>query len=482
MDPGRVATPRYQEDDEMTMQPNELTIDLNTVPGIVPADDNIISMEQFGEGFQFNFPRVWAELRWKQWYEGQFASMYPQPTIANGFKLIDQKDLVTIPLFQMASDFYTEAVIAEGPEFSTDNDVLRTWLDDNRATILEVLERMVREWSITGYGILVTQEDGSLHEVESSAYFRVGELQDHDERVGHIIARTYYEPSELELQNPLQHQVPNRVSVTKYQVDGDEELYNEVQIFHFDGLTIQDKIGPQEDANITSISTVGRRDSWYSQSQRVCSQLIVTLSLLLKAEYKHINRPLILPNLLTGDTAGAGKRKTPQEVMNEYNELRDPVIQSTGPEGARNLGLVPGDYEFSEIYQSMLQLSQTYYLISGLPPTAYGIDIGRGESGFAREKSEDRAAIRARNVRDDIARVLPIVIRGMGAPDGELSASWRSSPFESRDSREARVIKYLQAGLITVQQAQQMLGLEVTEVSNAPTEQEGSQMRSTPQE
>ena len=36
-------------------------------------------------------------------------------------------------------------------------------------------------------------------------------------------------------------------------------------------------------------------------------------------------------------------------------------------------------------------LLDNFYILAGIPPTSYGINIGRGESGVARERTTDRA-------------------------------------------------------------------------------------------
>lgn len=431
--------------------------------------DGIVSLEQFGQGFQWQFPRIQQEEFWDKWYDGEFDTLFPsKKDIENGLNQFDIKNLIKLDLFSLASDFYTEAVVAEGPEYSTEDEALRLWLDEMRPTILEVLGRMVLNWSIKGRGILVTHEDGTLHAVDASSYFRVGEYYDPDETVGHILAYRYRvpeSPGELNLPNSFSSREPNRIRVTKY---APVEDINTVQTFMYAGHTIGTPVTGEENAGVTALAVVGKGDSWYGDAQRVAAQLMIMLTLIVKSQHKHLTRPVMLPHDVLANIGGKNDKRTPREKLSAVYNEKDPVFTISEDSMAAAAGLIPGDYDFVSTMDTVLYLAQTYYLLSGLPPTSFGIDIGKGESGFAREKSEDRAAIRARNVRDDMAKALPLIIKGMGAPDGELSVSWRSSPFESRIDREARVEKYLALGLITVAQAQQMLGLDVTPVENAP--------------
>ena len=157
-----------------------------------------------------------------------------------GFKL---PDLIKVPLFSIASDFYTVACMAERPAVDTSVASIKTWLEENEHYVYRVVERAVTSWAITGRAVLVANEDGRLAEVYSSSYFRVGPDYDQDELVGHILAYPYREFTELELRNPnIAQRIPNRLRVVRYQKDKD---INTVQTFAMDGYVVGEPSHPR---------------------------------------------------------------------------------------------------------------------------------------------------------------------------------------------------------------------------------------------
>ena len=420
-------------------------------------NDNVVSLDQFGPGFQFVFPRVTAEERWDKWYNSDFASLWPEPSIDNGLKLIkEQGDLITMPLFQIASDFYTEATVSERPAVSTDSEELRVWLEDNETELYKAIRRGVRKWSIKGRLILATHDDGTLREVDPTAYFRVGSFEDPDDLVGHVIAYRYYEYDELELKSPFSYRHPNRVRVIKY---APEQNINTVQVFGFAGHVIGEPMTGLEPAGISALCVGGDGDSWYGDAQRVAAQFMIRLTNNQRVLNLHDNRPLLLPQSILANNA-PGDTRTNTQRLQAFRELISPVVTYHDEDKVGSIGVVGKDYALVEARESLFQLATLYYLISGLPPSAFGINIGRNESGEARARAQDRAAARIRSLREDLSRCLPVLIKGMGAPEGDIKFSWRTSPFDNRDEREARILEmYSMDQLVGRNEARTLLGL-----------------------
>ena len=123
-------------------------------------------------GFHFNFPLVQDQLNWQEWFDNNFATLLPMPSVDNGLKLITLTDLIKIPLFRMASNFMRDAVIAEIPAASADDQVATDWLIENMAMIDRALRRGTRYWSVLDHGVY-TAEPGIIRAVDPGAYFRV---------------------------------------------------------------------------------------------------------------------------------------------------------------------------------------------------------------------------------------------------------------------------------------------------------------------
>lgn len=426
--------------------------------------DGIVSIDQVGTGFNFHISRLQREENYEKWYDGNYNSLMPKPDIDNGYNLIDYENLPLMPLHQISSDFQAESALADGPDMLGDSDELMSFIAEIRSVVQEELEKLTFQWAIKDLGVIATDEDGQVFSINPSNYFRVGDIEDDDERVGHILFYRYYEPGTdtAFLNHPDTTRENNRVRVVRYMPLED---INTTQTFVLEGNQIGEPLTEQEPAGITSLAVVGQWKPWYKDSQRIVAQFFISRGLYSKTIYKHINRPLVVPPAAFPNTKGDSR--TPTEKARSIYEMKDPVLQASEQDGMG--GLLMGDYDFPSIMDDIIYYAQNYYLISGTPPTAFGIDLGKGESGLARERAEDRAAIRIRNFRDDLIKVLPIIIRGMGAPDGEVTVSWRTDPFQTAMGRED-IIRLYTAGLIDRPTAQEMLSLQVMETEEAPEE------------
>ena len=172
-------------------------------------------IEAFGPGYHFNFPEVAQQESYRDWYNQQYGTLLPAPTIDNGLKLFDSTDIIRASIFKMTSDFYASAVLSEPPAHSSESEEAIAWLMQNSASLDRALRRGTFYWSIHDLGVW-TAEPGFIRAIDPNAYFRVGERDQPDALVGHIIAYRYREPeSEDERLNAGIINIPNRIKVIK---------------------------------------------------------------------------------------------------------------------------------------------------------------------------------------------------------------------------------------------------------------------------
>lgn len=436
------------------------------------SDRGLVSFDQFAPGLFLNFDRVRRERNYQNWYAGDYTDFFPPPSIDNGFKLHNIKDRIIYPFHKIASQFYTDAAIAERPVVTSDNDQLQAWWDENEAYVYRILEDATREWSITDRVVFITHEDGTFEFAASPDYYRIGEYYDPDTRVGHVLVYLYREYTEAELKNPSFTYLFNRARVLKYHP---EENINTVQIFEYsDTGYFGAQIGPTENAGITSITVAGRGDSWYGDSRDVVARFMARLTNNDRALNRSDNRPLVLPSSLLSTYNPEGDPMTPTQKLKNITETVNPVVSGpSASEGNPYMGTIGEAYQYPDEQDLLEYLGQLCYLVAGVPATSFGIGIGEGESGYARERAQDRASARCRAYRSDLQSHLPTILRGMGAPDGKISFSWTTNPFEDKRAKFDELARELQLGAITVDEFRADRGRGKMPVVNAPDGDEG---------
>lgn len=437
----------------------------------------IDNMDAVGEGYVVNFPEIGEQERHVEWYKGEFTSMFPEATVNNGLKLFDTTtDLIRLPVFSTTSNFYSAAALAESPSISTESLEAKAWIKDHKAMIEKSLERGARRWSVHGTAI-ITAEDGFIRALDyddNAIYLRVGERDRPDTLVGHVLLYPFYMPQEEGEELVHNVNVPNRIRVEKFFGDN-----GTLQTFHFDGHTIgvpvEGDAGRLSASPITAFCVAGDGDTWYSRLDSIGSMLLIMISNIHGTIMRFENRPVYLPvrvyNMMreeleriqrmmqdAGNTDEEEPIITLQQVAQAFDKLVRPRMgidnEEEPPMGsAETLELVT-QFEALRSYQDY------FYLGSGLPPASYGIGVGRGESGIARERAQDAAATRIRAFRRDLSECLPNLVAGAGMPAADISFNWITSPFEDRSKKQEEVIALKNAGIINERQAAEMMGIE----------------------
>ena len=129
----------------------------------------------------------------------------------------------------------------------------------------------------------------------------------------------------------------------------------------------------------------------------------------------------------------------------------------------------PAMDQYLEYQQRLIDEIRTH---AGLPPSVDGQDVGRGESGEARERIMFTAMAKMRRLRRNLERIIPLVVAAMGAPAGGVEVSWTADPFGTVAARNAEVINDVAAGLLTVDEGRAVKGRPPLEASQAPQPQQ----------
>ena len=294
--------------------------------------------------------------------------------------------------------------------------------------------------------------------VDPVAYYRVGAPDQPDELVGHIIAFTWREKTIEELNTIHDTEIPNRMTVLK--VSGGESRQ---EVFEYTEGIIGNLIETEETA-VTGICVAGHGESWYSDVQDLAARIMTEYTLIFDDLNRNRNRPIYLPASIRTDIEFALQTKgleavTAEDVAREIRKIIRPYITLTEEDSQFPEGLNDSTLDLEAPFEAYNTSLDLFFIGSGLPPSSFGIGIGRGESGYAREKAQDAATARARRYRQDISDCMPDMVVGMGAPaNGEYAFNWSSPPFQDRSAHQAEILGQLAANVITREEAREALG------------------------
>ena len=133
-----------------------------------------------------------------------------------------------------------------------------------------------------------------------------------------------------------------------------------------------------------------------------------------------------------------------------------------------------------EQQQSQIEsLFDTLYTILRLPPVAFGLFPGRGESGVARDRLMYSALAQISRLRLDIEQFLPELLDALpGSVAGDTTVQWPAHPLSTFNERVQIALPLYQAGLISQAESRQMLGFTGAMPEPAqmqPAQQNGAQ-------
>ena len=327
----------------------------------------LIDIRQIDTGFLFNDPLRGEEEEWEQWYEGDFTSLFPEPTINNGGKLHSAADRIEVPLHGVSSDYFRNTTWADRPSIATKSPEMQAFLDQNQERVFKVVERSLRSWSIFGIGIVLTHEDGSIIEINPRNYYRVGPIQDPDELVGHIVVHTWYEPDSVnEMLNPqaFANRIHNRAIVIRY---SPKLGINTSQLYALSGeIVLGEALEEERPAGITAFCTYGNGYSWYSQAKSTAAAFMTRLTNNNRVLNRHDNRVRILPEG-TLPAPAEGDTRSEQERLNAQREEVDPVL-FVGNETRIVAGELGQAAQYNDEQVFLEYLADQWNMITGIPP------------------------------------------------------------------------------------------------------------------
>lgn len=445
-------------------------------------------LDYFQPGVNTYFPQQAEEQRWFEWYHGNYNNLLPPDTLDNGGSLFADADRVDLPLFQVASDFIGNAVLGELPGYSAATNTAENWLKENYSMIDRALRRGVRYWSVADRAVFVATSEGVIRAVDPTYYFRVGNEDDRDRLVGHIIAYKYRERQENERFSHNIYRTPNRMKVTRFFRSEFGDVISDVTHYELTG-NVLGRIVKTEPSDITAICVVGSGNGWYSGAADVAGRIILQLTNIDITFNRFRNKAQYLPagflqvirqqmaDTLNVNNMGLARDVTPTQVMEFVRNLRLPIVGvdvKSGEESPINPWPV---LELNHDFQMLETLTDWFFILSGVPPSSYGIGVGRGESGYAREKAEDASGARVRTVRRDLSDCLPELCAAAGMPTrgSEVSFSWVAPPFQDRSQRQQELLALLAAGVLDVNEVRTALGYQQAEGTEQQERTESSE-------
>ena len=175
---------------------------------------NLVSINQLGENSEYNFPHVLEERKWYEWYHSRFGTLLPIPSIENGLALLsDVQNLIQWNPFYIISSFHRRAVLSEPMAIVSTNPEFTNRFEGELANEFYKHQQVgAMYWGYSDLSVWVVWDRSAydstassepvMDAIDPSSYFRVGRLQDSDDRVGHKIVRLYYTETDARLSKP----------------------------------------------------------------------------------------------------------------------------------------------------------------------------------------------------------------------------------------------------------------------------------------
>lgn len=390
--------------------------------------------------------------------------------MANGLGQLQKLDsLVELPLFRMASDFIADATMADmpapsgWPETADGPSEPELWYMDFLPMITAAMQKVTNYWSIFDFGVFIV-EPGLVRAADPKYYFRVGLPEQRDADVGHVLLFPWLDGTTQYLQSTdTDNAEPNRITIIKVLANGGGAT---IQTFMFNGGIVGNPLTAAQASPITAILTCGEGDSWYGGAANTAAALMINVSMGLVELNHYANRAKLLPSssvaaIATAAGVAPGTPGGQQAIRRGLEETLRPILAADKDDVGPGFGDMDEPIQLEDRRAMNEYLGDLFFLESRLTPSSYGIGIGRGESGVAREKAQDAAGAKIRRYRRQLAGKLTEMVEAMGIPGGrgKLQFSWAVPPFQSKEAREEHIRQDFQAGLLTPNEARYELGL-----------------------
>ena len=420
--------------------------------------DGVDSLDIIGPGFNIGqLPRLAAYRQFQQWYRNDFSSLYAEtPSLTNGLTLFDFRDLKRLPIFSIASKFYQDSILARRPNVHTQDDALSNWLASNARQIFSTLDKAMEYWSVCGTGVIATYTSNKIRQIDPAWHIPVQNPQDKDEIIGHAVMFPWYARTGGDIAPSTQRSM-NRVTVVKYLIETDAST---VETFEMAGLIIGNRLTGPDPSDLNGVFTFGNGVGFYGDMQGPVGEMMVAWTLLGRRVNRFSDPHLLLPQSSSGATITLPDGTTvPTTLAQGGADARRSLLDGRGAmievpgETTGQYGYLQADVEIIATLDMMQWLSDVIYIASGVPPTSYGVSVGRGESGEARKQAMQRSAQLISEIRFAVELLFPEAARNIGAPvpevntgDHALTFVWPDDPFEDRQESVQTMLNMLDKG------------------------------------
>lgn len=390
------------------------------------------SFDQLTTGWQMEYLRYNTEMAWESLYNGNFQVMSQgvEATIDNGLTVIDFSEAMWINWFWVASKFYQDAFTAERPTVTPQKS------EEVFEPIWRAIRRAVEWYSVKGRVVLIQKKDGTVTAVNPSFYYPIRAKWDAELTIAHALVYRWTEPQK---QIIYEHRVPDRARIVKF----DKKLgINTVENYVLEGTVIGEKLS-EEESDIENIYVFGEgeRDTFYPALVPLVFELTIREAYESRLLNRHSSPIAIVP-----PNAGL--------VGPDGNSRLDPkgnTVEYEADTGTNKFGYLTWEGHLVDNREKIERLVRNIHLITGVPPVVFGIDIGKGESGQAREKLMFTAMSKVRSIRKEVELVLEEIL------GGDTEVSWVSSPFTTEEERRAAVLRETAVGIISINEARELL-------------------------
>ena len=337
-------------------------------------------------------------------------------TLGNGLKRLDFDLAPYVNLFALATDFYRDAVLSERPQVS------RPLTDQQWRIVSQTVVNML--WG--GYGVIQIRRTGIMAPVSPLDYIPIFAPWDLTFVESHVIAYRYAEGGD----------VINRVRLIVVEIGGTYE-----ELYELDGTILgkrlEDEPMPSDVAKLIVVGD-GIDAGFYNDLIPIARELTIR-----EGYGAYILNRNASPVMLVPPTAGLLQQGG--AVIEDPRERETYQTKEPG-----DYGYLTWDGNLSDNAESIARQWLAYHLTTRIPPQITGIDIGKGESGVAREKLLLAAQAYIRELRLSVARVIVELVPG-------AEVTWLTSPLHTLDDRNNQIRADVQAGILSLERAEELI-------------------------
>ena len=440
-------------------------------------DMGIYKMDDIRVGATLNLQAFSDLANYGHWYNGDFNELFSKtPTIDNALKTFDFTNMYKFNLFKIGSDAFANAALGEYPILQSENPQIDEWFKNGPELMMQrAIRQAARDWSIYGRSAIIVQR-GIVINIPATDYIRVGELTQPDELVGHMIAHRYYERLPSETVRDAMTRAPNRLKLIRY---APKENINDSTIFEFHGQGLTGVVGRIIEgpvpAGIEAIATIGTGESWIERAKEAAE--LAMIEAIFSSVITHNNwNPITLVPAQIHETPSLNEMpKTTVEILADLRTMLRPVLAMPSQPNPVEVGEINTTGDSGLAQANFDNAMNMFAMAAHLPPTVFGVDIGRGESGIAKEIINQSFVQEVSSFRSDTSHRAPAIVQAIpDAPEGKFTYFWPLPVLykKSEAVEQARTLRA--AGIISVDEARNMIGLftSMTDQTPAPESEE----------